>query len=97
MGNEQPCQCAGCAGLHQRYRKDPTLLQFYATELIQRGWAGKPDDVERAYIASHADWYQAAQERGREIAAMNFGASQGRPQNDPKRRSESVSKAGADE
>jgi hypothetical protein len=68
VSNVTTCKCAGCAGLRQRYAKDPTLLQFYARKLLQRGWSGKTDEVEKAYLASHADWYQAAQERGQEIA-----------------------------
>jgi hypothetical protein len=63
------CKCEGCAGLRQRYQKDPTLLQFYAKKLLQRGWAGKTDDVEKAYMASHAEWYQVIQENGRRVAA----------------------------
>ena len=96
MTNVKTCKCQGCAGLRQRYQKDPTLLQFYAKKLLQRGWAGKTDDVEKSYMESHADWYQAAQERGREVAAMNFGVSQGMPQDGPKRRTESASRIKAD-
>ena len=86
----------GLCGLRQRYCKDPNLLQFYAERLLQRGWAGTTDDLEKAYLASHVGWYQAAQERGRKIGAMNFEASQGRPPGGPKRRSELASKAKAD-
>jgi hypothetical protein len=77
--NVKTCPCAGCAGLRQRYREDPALLQFCALRLLQRGWAGRTDDVEKLYMENHADWYQAAQERGRESAALNFENLQGRP------------------
>jgi hypothetical protein len=91
--NVKTCPCAGCAGLRQRYREDPALLQFCALRLLQRGWAGRTDDVEKLYMENHADWYQAAQERGRESAALNFENLQEGPRAAPQRRTEAAPKA----
>ena len=63
------CTCAGCVGLAERFRDDPVLLTFYRANLLKRGWAGSIDDVERAYMLSHAPWYNNMVERasGRRI------------------------------
>jgi hypothetical protein len=58
------CQCAGCAGLAKRYKSDPDLLAFYRRRLLQKGWAGTTDEVERAYQQSHAPWARDAHEQG---------------------------------
>ena len=58
------CKCAGCAGLAKRYKGDADLLAFYRRKLLQFGWAGNADDVEKAYQQSHAPWAKALQERG---------------------------------
>lgn len=60
------CSCSGCQGLRTRYAGDDRLLNFYAQRLLQRGWAGVTDDVEKAYMTAHAEWYKAAQEKGRQ-------------------------------
>lgn len=61
------CRCDGCRGLQARYARDPKLLAFYGRILLQRGWAGRMDDVERAYALAHAPWYQAAVEKARRM------------------------------
>ena len=63
------CKCAGCTGLAKRYKSDPDLLAFYRRKLLQKGWAGQTDDVEKAYMLAHAPWYKGLVERGRETAA----------------------------
>jgi hypothetical protein len=68
----ETCKCDGCAGLRRRYGKDSQLLQFYAKNLLIRGWAGQTDDVEKAYMASHAPWYDAMIQRGKEMAEQGF-------------------------
>ena len=68
------CKCAGCAGLARRYPTDPELLAFYRTKLLQKGWAGQTDDVEKAYMSAHAGWYRDMQERGRQLAALHPGS-----------------------
>lgn len=65
------CQCAGCAGLARRYKSDADLLAFYRRKLLQMGWAGKTDDVEKAYQHSHAPWAKAAQESGARLAQFS--------------------------
>ena len=75
------CNCAGCAGLAKRYKSDPDLLAFYRRKLLQMGWAGNTDDVEKAYMLAHAPWYKALVERMTEQAARTgfgkrFGAGQ---------------------
>lgn len=54
--------------MRQRYPTDIDLLQFYGRKLIQRGWAGEMDAVERAYRRSHAPGAETrsriAKERG---------------------------------
>ena len=57
------CNCPACMALAERYRNDPKLLDFYRKRLLVRGWAGRPDDVERAYILAHAPWAQANVEK----------------------------------
>jgi hypothetical protein len=54
--------------LASRYQKDLVLLAFYRRRLLQRGWAGVTDDVEKAYQAAHAPWYKVLQEQGRRLA-----------------------------
>jgi hypothetical protein len=54
--------------LASRYKKDAVLLGFYRRRLLQRGWAGVTDDVEKAYLAAHAPWYRVLQEQGRRLA-----------------------------
>jgi hypothetical protein len=58
------CKCAGCAGLAKRYKSDPDLLAFYRRRLLQNGWAGNADEVEKAYQMSHAAWARARHESG---------------------------------
>ena len=68
------CKCSGCAGLARRYKGDPDLLAFYRRNLLQQGWAGATDDVEKAYMLAHARWYKALVERMTEQAARTgFG------------------------
>ena len=62
------CQCSGCLGLAKRYKSDSDLLAFYRRRLLQMGWAGKTDDVEKAYMTAHAGWYRAMQESGARLA-----------------------------
>jgi hypothetical protein len=62
------CRCAGCEGLGKRYGSDPDLLAFYRKRLLQRGWAGATDDIEKAYQVAHAPWAKAAQESGARLA-----------------------------
>ena len=50
------CRCAGCRGLEERYKTDPELLKHYRKRLLIRGWAGKTDDVEKAYQKAHSTW-----------------------------------------
>ena len=72
------CQCAACAGLARRYKSDPALLAFYRRRLLQKGWVGTADDVEKAYMLAHSPWYKALVERGRETAArMGWGSGFG--------------------
>ena len=73
------CNCDGCAGLARRYKNDPKLLAFYRTKLLQKGWAGQTDDVEKAYMTAHAGWYRDMQERGRQLAAAHPGGPPRRP------------------
>ena len=76
------CGCDGCAGLARRYKSDPDLLALYRRKLLQMGWAGNTDDVEKAYMLAHAPWYKALVERGRETAArMGWGSGFGGPEN----------------
>ena len=42
--------------LAERYRNDPELLAFYRKKLLQPGWAGRLDPVEKAYVRAHASW-----------------------------------------
>ena len=68
------CGCDGCAGLARRYKSDPDLLALYRRKLLQMGWAGNTDDVEKAYMLAHAPWYKALVERMTEQAARTgFG------------------------
>ena len=68
------CGCDGCAGLARRYKSDPDMLAFYRRKLLQMGWAGNTDDVEKAYMLAHAPWYKALVERMTEQAARTgFG------------------------
>ena len=62
---KEPCSCPACTALAERYRNDPGLLAFYRKKLLIRGWAGRTDDVERAYILAHAEWAQKQSERAR--------------------------------
>ena len=62
------CERLGCVGLRDRYKKDPTLLHFYARNLLLRGWAGSTDVLEKGYQAAHASWYKVAQESGQRMA-----------------------------
>jgi hypothetical protein len=48
------CRCSVCQSLADRYGSDPLLLGFIRRRLLQRGWAGSLDDVERAYLGPHA-------------------------------------------
>jgi hypothetical protein len=57
------CPCNGCQGLRAAYAADPALLSLYARKLLVRGWAGRLDDVERAYVAAHAEWHRAGVEK----------------------------------
>ena len=76
------CTCSGCAGLAKRYKGDPDLLAFYRRRLLQQGWAGNIDDVEKAYMMAHAPWYKALVERMTEQAAKTgFGKRFGGPEN----------------
>ena len=61
------CDCTGCAGLRAAYAADPALLALYARKLLVRGWAGRLDDTERAYLAAHADWYRAGVQKARSL------------------------------
>ena len=68
------CQCSGCVGLAKRYKGDPDLLAFYRRKLLQMGWPGNTDEVEKAYMLAHAPWYKALVERATEQAARTgFG------------------------
>ena len=64
------CKCEGCQAMRAEYPKDHSLLQFYARNLLVRGWPGKTSDAEKLYRANHAQWYRAAQERGRKLAEL---------------------------
>jgi hypothetical protein len=59
--------------MRKEYRKDPDLLAFYAKKLLIRGWAKSMSDAERLYLSNHAEWYQASQERGRQLNAQGLG------------------------
>ena len=52
------CQCDGCNGLRARYSKDPYMVGFVGAKLLQRGWAGNMDVVEKAYQDSHSSWHE---------------------------------------
>ena len=54
------CTCQACRDLARRYSKDSDLLAYYRKKLLTRGWAGRLDPVERAYVFAHAAWAQAA-------------------------------------
>ena len=69
------CRCDGCQALAARYKDDPKPLAFYRRKLLQRGWAGNLDDVERGYLAAHASWYKAQQEQGQRLAASFPGGT----------------------
>ena len=74
------------------------MLAFYRRKLLVRGWAGATDDVEKAYMASHAEWYQKMQERGRELAAtQGFGKAPEIGQDRPKPVGEPVQKPSTEE
>ena len=47
---------ASGTALALRYREDPALARLYKRKLLQRGWAGKVDDVEKAYQKAHTTW-----------------------------------------
>ena len=51
---------ASGTALALRYREDPALARLYKRKLLQRGWAGKTDPTEKAYILAHAGWAQTA-------------------------------------
>ena len=58
------------------------MLAFYRRKLLQMGWAGNTDDVEKAYMLAHAPWYKALVERMTEQAAKTgFGKRFGGPEN----------------
>jgi len=61
---KEPCSCPACTALAERYRNDPQLLAFYRKKLLVKGWAGRTDKVEEAYILAHAPWAQHAAEVG---------------------------------
>lgn len=56
------CKCEGCQGLRDRYPNDIQLRDFYRRKLLQRGWAGQRDKVERTYQRVHASWYTREEE-----------------------------------
>lgn len=58
------CRCPACSALAERYRNDPALLAFYRKKLLVKGWAGRTDPIEKAYILAHAPWAQHAAEVG---------------------------------
>ncbi len=60
---KESCSCPACSALADRYRNDPQLLAFYRKKLLVRGWAGRTDEVEKAYILAHAPWAQANVEK----------------------------------
>lgn len=54
------CHCTACTALAERYGEDTALLEHYRKRLLVRGWAGRPDDIERAYAVGHAPWAKQA-------------------------------------
>ena len=66
------CQCKGCAALRRVCGKDLALLEFYATRLLQRGWAGTLSPEERAYRMAHAP---GAEGRADTARKRGFGQS----------------------
>ena len=48
--------CDGCDALRAEHGSDPTLLMFYASNLLKKGWGGKLSDGERAYVRAHTAW-----------------------------------------
>lgn len=57
------CPCKGCQGMRRRYRNDPDLLAVYGKKLLQHGWAGELDEVERAYRRAHSTAARNASQR----------------------------------
>lgn len=47
--DSQLIQAATESGLAAEYADDPVLLRFYMKKLMQRGWAGTFDPVEKRY------------------------------------------------
>jgi hypothetical protein len=64
------CPCKGCEGLRKRYGKDITQLEFNAKKLLQRGWPGVTDDVEKRYRLAHS---ASAGATSRRMAGRGFG------------------------
>jgi hypothetical protein len=45
--------CHSENALAARYRDDPDLFHLHRRKLLIRGWAGRLDDLERAYLRAH--------------------------------------------
>jgi hypothetical protein len=67
------CPCQACANL----RADrPSQWSWLPHKLLIRGWAGKTDPREKAFIRAHAPWAQRSPDQITQ-ARKNFGKTSG--------------------